>query len=164
LACFNERESPHPVSARGGATTRKSEWHPARLQGRNRGAPLGAGTPTFDRPIHQPWGRAMKLTRGTNSLPQMTAAEFAAAMKHYGFGVCRARIVDTTGQWSRHLLVGRAPRGRVGGPKQDAGEDPSGPRWSATSPRRQMLPNARTPRLTGSAPAPGQQRTHLAGA
>jgi hypothetical protein len=98
LACFNERESPYPVSARGGATTRKSEWHPARLQGRNRGAPLGAGTPTFDRPFHQPWGRAMKLTRGTNSLPQMTAAEFAAAMKHYGFGVCRARIVDTTGQ------------------------------------------------------------------
>jgi hypothetical protein len=40
----------------------------------------------------------MKLTRGTNSLPQMTAAEFAAAMKHSGFGVCRARIVDTTGQ------------------------------------------------------------------
>jgi hypothetical protein len=28
----------------------------------------------------------------------MTAAEFAAAMKHHGFGVCRARIVDTTGQ------------------------------------------------------------------
>jgi hypothetical protein len=28
----------------------------------------------------------------------MTAAEFAAAMKRHGFGVCRARIVDTTGQ------------------------------------------------------------------
>jgi hypothetical protein len=42
--------------------------------------------------------RPMKPTRSTNSLPQMTAAEFAAAMKHYGFGVCRARIVDTTGQ------------------------------------------------------------------
>jgi hypothetical protein len=43
-------------------------------------------------------GRAMKPTRSANSLPQMTAAEFAAAMKHHGFGVCRARIVDTTGQ------------------------------------------------------------------
>jgi hypothetical protein len=32
--------------------------------------------------------RTMKPTRGTNSLPQMTAAEFAAAMKHHGFGVC----------------------------------------------------------------------------
>jgi hypothetical protein len=40
----------------------------------------------------------VKPTRGTNSLPQMTAAEFAAAMKHHRFGVCRARIVDTTGQ------------------------------------------------------------------
>jgi hypothetical protein len=38
----------------------------------------------------------MKPTRGTK--PQMTAAEFAAAMKHHGFGVCRARIIDTTGQ------------------------------------------------------------------
>jgi hypothetical protein len=28
----------------------------------------------------------------------MTAAEFAAAMKHHGFGVSRARIVDTTGE------------------------------------------------------------------
>jgi hypothetical protein len=28
----------------------------------------------------------------------LTAADFAAAMKHHGFGVCRARIVDTTGQ------------------------------------------------------------------
>ena len=43
-------------------------------------------------------GRAMKPTRCTNSPPQMTAAELAAAMKHHGFGVCRARIVDTTGQ------------------------------------------------------------------
>jgi hypothetical protein len=40
----------------------------------------------------------MKPPRGTNSLSQMTAAEFAAAMKHHGFGVSRARIVDTTGQ------------------------------------------------------------------
>jgi hypothetical protein len=40
----------------------------------------------------------MKLPRSTNSLPQMTAAEFAAAMKHHGFGVSRARIVDITGQ------------------------------------------------------------------
>jgi hypothetical protein len=40
----------------------------------------------------------MKPARGTNSLLQMTAAEFAAAMKHHGFAVCRARIVDTTGQ------------------------------------------------------------------
>jgi hypothetical protein len=40
----------------------------------------------------------MKPPRGTNSLPQMTAAEFAASMKHHGFGVSRARIIDTTGQ------------------------------------------------------------------
>jgi hypothetical protein len=40
----------------------------------------------------------MKPSRCTNSLPQMTAAEFAAAMKHHGFGVSRARIVDTTGE------------------------------------------------------------------
>jgi hypothetical protein len=40
----------------------------------------------------------MKRFRGRNSLLQMTAAEFAAAMKHHGFGVCRARIIDTTGQ------------------------------------------------------------------
>jgi hypothetical protein len=37
----------------------------------------------------------------------------------------------------------------------DAGEAWRGPR-SATSPRRQVLPNDRTPRLTGVAPAPGQ--------
>jgi hypothetical protein len=42
----------------------------------------------------------MKPIRGTNSLLPMTAAEFAAAMKHHGFGVCRARIVETTGQCS----------------------------------------------------------------
>jgi len=42
--------------------------------------------------------RDVKPTSGTNSLPQMTAAEYAAAMKHDGFGVCRARIVDTTGR------------------------------------------------------------------
>jgi hypothetical protein len=40
----------------------------------------------------------MKPPRGTNSLPQMTAAEFAASMKRHGFGVFRARIIDTTGQ------------------------------------------------------------------
>jgi hypothetical protein len=40
----------------------------------------------------------VKPTRGTNPVPQMTAAEFAAAMKYHGFGVCRARIIDTTGQ------------------------------------------------------------------
>jgi hypothetical protein len=33
-----------------------------------------------------------------NSLPQMTAAEFASSMKRHGFGVSRARIIDTTGQ------------------------------------------------------------------
>jgi hypothetical protein len=31
-------------------------------------------------------------------------------------------------------------------------------RTSATSPRRQVLPNDRTPRLTGAAPALGQDR------
>jgi hypothetical protein len=48
----------------------------------------------------------MKPTRSTNSLPQMTAAEFAAAMKHHGFGVCRAvrvrggpRILPLTVAW-----------------------------------------------------------------
>jgi hypothetical protein len=40
----------------------------------------------------------MKASRGPNSLPQMTAAEFAASMKHHGFGVSRARIIDTTPQ------------------------------------------------------------------
>jgi hypothetical protein len=41
----------------------------------------------------------------------------------------------------------------------DAGETWRGPRWSATSPRRQVLPNDRTPRLTGAAPAAGQDRS-----
>jgi hypothetical protein len=41
----------------------------------------------------------------------------------------------------------------------DAGEAWRGPRRSATSPRRQVLPNDRTPRLTRAAPAPGQQPT-----
>jgi hypothetical protein len=41
----------------------------------------------------------------------------------------------------------------------DAGEAWRGPRRSATSPQRQVLPNDRTPRLTGVAPAPGQLRT-----
>jgi hypothetical protein len=40
----------------------------------------------------------MKPPSGANSPPQMTAAEFAAAMKHHGFGVSGARIVDTTGR------------------------------------------------------------------
>jgi hypothetical protein len=40
----------------------------------------------------------MKPPHGTNSLPLMTAAEFAASMKRHGFGVSRARIIDTTGQ------------------------------------------------------------------
>src|SRR5579864_8469177 len=41
----------------------------------------------------------------------------------------------------------------------DAGEASRGPRRSATSPRRQVLPNDRTPRLTGAAAALGQQQT-----
>jgi hypothetical protein len=36
----------------------------------------------------------------------------------------------------------------------DASKARRGPRRSATSPRRQVLPNDRTPRLTGAAPAP----------
>jgi hypothetical protein len=40
----------------------------------------------------------------------------------------------------------------------DAGKAWRGPRRSATSPRRQVLPNDRTPRLTGAAPAPGHKR------
>ena len=40
----------------------------------------------------------------------------------------------------------------------DAGKAWRGPRRSATSPRRQVLPNDRTPRLTGAAPAPGHLR------
>jgi hypothetical protein len=40
----------------------------------------------------------------------------------------------------------------------DAGEAWRGPRRSATSPRRQVLPNDRAPRLTGAAPAPGHGR------
>jgi hypothetical protein len=33
-----------------------------------------------------------------NSVPEMSAAEFRAALKRYGFGVAHARIVDTTGK------------------------------------------------------------------
>jgi hypothetical protein len=40
----------------------------------------------------------------------------------------------------------------------DAGEAWRGPRRSATSPRRQVLPYDRTPRLTGAAPALGHNR------
>ena len=43
----------------------------------------------------------------------------------------------------------------------DAGEAWRGPRRSATSPRRQVLPNDRTLRLTGAAPAPGQSTKSL---
>jgi hypothetical protein len=32
------------------------------------------------------------------ALPQMTAAEFAAALKHHGFRVVRAKIEDATGR------------------------------------------------------------------
>jgi hypothetical protein len=42
----------------------------------------------------------------------------------------------------------------------DAGAAWRGPRRSATSPRRQVLPNDRTAPLTGAAPAPGQLRTY----
>jgi hypothetical protein len=63
----------------------------------------------------------MNPTRGTNSLPQMTAAEFAAAMKHHGFGVNRRHDRPMSG----HFLASRAPGERVGGPEKDVGEDPS---------------------------------------
>jgi hypothetical protein len=39
----------------------------------------------------------------------------------------------------------------------DAGEAWRGPRRSARAPRRQEIPNDRTPRLTGAAPAPGHK-------
>jgi hypothetical protein len=44
------------------------------------------------------WEANDEAARGTNSLPQMTAAEFAASMKRHSLGVSRARIIDTTGQ------------------------------------------------------------------
>jgi hypothetical protein len=72
------------------------------LRVKQRGCMCGDQTcdTVFDAQMIRNWayGGAMKPTRSTNSLPQMTAAEFAAAMKHHGFGVCRARIVDTTGR------------------------------------------------------------------
>src|SRR5271155_5781906 len=40
----------------------------------------------------------MKNARSAASVPQMTAAEFAAALKTNGFRVVRAKIEDTTGQ------------------------------------------------------------------
>ena len=40
----------------------------------------------------------MKSARSVGFLPQMTAAEFAAALKANGFRVVRAKIEDTTGQ------------------------------------------------------------------
>ena len=40
----------------------------------------------------------MKNARSPASVPQMTAAEFAAALKTHGFRVVRAKIEDATGQ------------------------------------------------------------------
>jgi hypothetical protein len=47
--------------------------------------------------------------KGFGTKPQMSLAEFNAALKHYGFRIVRAKIEDATGRSGRQL-VGCAPR------------------------------------------------------
>jgi hypothetical protein len=61
----------------------------------------------------------MKSARGSAGyLPQMSAAEFAAALKTHGFRVVRAKIEDATGQcsgirWSAVLRGAAVDRNRT---------------------------------------------------
>jgi hypothetical protein len=66
------------------------------------------GTPKRLENFRQDYMKRVGASYG--SKPQMSSAEFNAALKRHGFRVVRAKIEDATGQMSWRQLVGRSVR------------------------------------------------------